>query len=107
MVIIQIEHVDAVKNLDGILKVPGLGSICIGPVDLSGSMGKLNQLDDPEVNKVIDEICRKVHASGLPLGTAGGPFLDWKKRGDNWIALASDCSGIIAQAKDILKDKEN
>ncbi len=105
MVIIQIEHLEAVKNLDEILKVPGIGSICIGPVDLSGSMGKLNQLDDPEVNKVIDEICKKVHASGLPLGTAGGPLEVWKKRGINWIALTSDCSGIIFQAKSILTDE--
>jgi 2-keto-3-deoxy-L-rhamnonate aldolase RhmA len=106
MVIIQIETIEAVKNLSEILRVKGLGSICIGPVDLSGSLGKLNQLDDPEVNKVIDEVCKKVLASGLPLGTAGGPLEVWKKRDVNWIALASDCSGIIAQAREILKDKE-
>lgn len=106
MVIIQIEHIEAVKNLDEILKVPGIDSICIGPVDLSGSMGKLNKLDDPEVNKVIDEVCEKVRASGLLLGTAGGSLELWKKRGVNWIALASDCSGIISQAKSILTDEE-
>ncbi|HAM11109.1 MAG: hypothetical protein A2X05_10100 [Bacteroidetes bacterium GWE2_41_25] len=102
MVIIQVESMEAVKNLDEILKVEGLGSICVGPVDLSGSMGKLNQLDDPEVNKVFDEVCRKVKASGIPLGTAGWPFEVWEKRGVNWIALASDYGGIISQAKDIL-----
>jgi 2-keto-3-deoxy-L-rhamnonate aldolase RhmA len=102
MVIIQIETMDAVMNLDDILKVEGLGSICVGPVDLSGSMGKLNQLDDPEVNRVFDEVCKKVKASGIPLGTAGWPLEVWEKRGVNWIALASDCGGIITQAKDIL-----
>ena len=105
MVIIQVEHVEAVRNLDEILKVPGIGSICVGPVDLSGSMGKLNQLDDPEVNNVIDEVCKKVCASGLLLGTAGGPLEVWKKRKVNWIALTSDCSGIIYQAKHILADE--
>ena len=104
MVIIQIETMEAVKNLDEILKVPGVGSICIGPVDLSGSMGKLNQLEDPEVNRVIDEVCKRVCQSGLILGTAGGPFERWKQRGVSWIALASDCSGIISQAKSILGD---
>lgn len=107
MVIIQIETMEAVRNLDEILKVPGIGSICIGPVDLSGSMGKLNQLEDPEVNSVIDETCRKVLASGLPLGTAGWPYEVWKKRGVNWIALTSDCSGIISQAKSILSAQQN
>jgi 2-keto-3-deoxy-L-rhamnonate aldolase RhmA len=104
MVIIQVETMEAVRNLDEILKVPGIGSICIGPADLSGSMGKLNQLDDPEVNRVIDQICEKVIASGLLLGAAGSPFEIWKKRGVHWIALASDFSSIVSHAKKILAD---
>ena len=63
MVIVQIEHIDAVKNLDAILKVPGIDSICVGPTDLSGSMGVLCQMDDPELNKVIDEVCAKTKKS--------------------------------------------
>ena len=55
LVIVQIEHIEAVRNLDAILRTPGLGSVCIGPYDLSGSMGKLGQVDDPEVVKVIEE----------------------------------------------------
>jgi 2-keto-3-deoxy-L-rhamnonate aldolase RhmA len=106
MVIIQIETMEAVRNLDEILKVEGLGSICVGPVDLSGSMGKLNQLDDPEVNRVFDEVCKKVKASGIPLGTAGWPLEVWEKRGINWIALASDCGGIISQAKTIFDNRK-
>lgn len=102
MVIVQIEHVDAVKHLDDILHVPGIGSICVGPTDLSGSMGKLNQLDDPEVCRVIDEICRKTKEAGLMLGTAGGPFEAWHKRGVNWIALASDCSTMFGKSREIL-----
>jgi hypothetical protein len=58
------------------------------------------------VNIVIDKICKKVKTAGIPLGTAGGPFEVWKKRGVNWIALTSDCSGIISQAHSILKYKE-
>ncbi len=104
LVIVQIEHIDAVKNLDAILRVPGIDSICVGPCDLSGSMGILNQLDDPELNRVIDEICRKTREAGILLGTAGGPFATWKKRGVNWIALTSDCGAIFAQAQRILEE---
>ena len=32
------QHIDAVKNLDKILKVPGVDSFCIEPCDLSGSI---------------------------------------------------------------------
>ena len=72
LVICQIEHVDAVKNLDAILKVPGVDSFCIGPCDLSGSMGILNRMDDPELNKVIDEVAAKI------------------KKGDTDVAISDD-----------------
>ena len=96
MVIVQIEHVDAVRNLDKILKVPGIGSICIGPCDLSGSMGILNRMDDPELNKVLDEICAKVKKAGLVLGTAAGDFPRWRERGVDWFAGTSDWGAMAA-----------
>ncbi len=104
MVIIQIETLEGVRNLDEILKVTGIGSICIGPLDLSGSMGKLGQTDDHEVNNIIDLICEKVHAAGLLLGTASWPLEPWKKRGLNWVALTSDFASIVAYSKTILSD---
>ena len=96
MVIVQIEHVDAVRNLDKILKVPGIGSICVGPCDLSGSMGILNRMDDPELNKVLDEICAKVKKAGLVLGTAAGDFPRWRERGVDWFAGTSDWGAMAA-----------
>jgi 2-keto-3-deoxy-L-rhamnonate aldolase RhmA len=102
MVIVQIEHIDAVRNLDAILRVPGIDSVCIGPCDLSGSLGKLNELDDPEVCRVLEKACRKVRGAGMMLGTAGGPLEVWLDRGVQWIALGSDCGGIIMQSQSIL-----
>ena len=96
LVIVQIEHVDAVRNLDKILKVPGIGSICVGPCDLSGSMGILNRMDDPELNKVLDEICAKVKKAGLVLGTAAGDFPRWRERGVDWFAGTSDWGAMAA-----------
>ena len=96
MVIVQIEHVEAVRNLDKILKVPGIGSICVGPCDLSGSMGILNQMDDPELNRVLDEICAKVKKAGLVLGTAAGDFPRWRERGVDWFAGAIDWGAMAA-----------
>lgn len=104
LVIVQIEHVDAVAQLDEILRVPGIDHVCVGPCDLSGSMGCLNQLDDPELNRVLDLVSEKIKAAGKWLGTAGGPLSRWRGRGVDWIALASDCSGIYAQARQILED---
>ena len=107
LVIVQIEHIDAIKNLDAILKVPGLDCICIGPCDLSGSMGILCQTEDAELNKVIDEICRKTKAAGKMLGTASGPLSRWQERGVDWIAMGSDW-GFMAQGfRNMLKERDN
>ena len=106
LVIVQIEHVDAVRNLDAILKVPDLDCICIGPCDLSGSMGILCQTEDAELNKVIDEICRKTKAAGKMLGTASGPLSRWQERGIDWIAMGSDW-GFMAQGfRQMLKERD-
>ena len=104
-IIIQIEHIDAVKNLDEILKVPGIDSICVGPCDLSGSMGKLNQLGDQEVNKVIDEICRKTLEAGLILGSAGISQESCIERGVSWVGVAGDCGLMAGAGQDIVKNK--
>lgn len=99
LVIAQIEHIDAVRNLDKILKVKGLGSICIGPYDLSGSMGKFASPDDPEVGKVIDEICEKAHKAGVMVGAFAENYSFWKHRQLNWAALVTDCAAIFQFAK--------
>ena len=47
--IMQIEHKDAIANLDAILSVEGVDGVFIGPLDLSGSMGITGQLDHPQM----------------------------------------------------------
>ena len=47
--IVQIEHHEAIKDLDAILQVDGVDGTFIGPYDLSGSVGKPGEWDDPEV----------------------------------------------------------
>jgi len=56
IVIVQIEHIKAVDNLEGILSVDGVDGFIVGPYDLSGSMGKPGQFDDPEVLKALKRI---------------------------------------------------
>ena len=104
LVICQIEHIDAVRNLDRILKVPGVDSFCTGPCDLSGSMGILNQMDDPGLNKVIDEIATKIKKAGRKLGTAAGDFPRWLARGVDWFAGTSDWGAMAAGIRAFRRD---
>lgn len=71
-VMIQIEHVDGIKNIDSILGVKGIDSVFIGPYDLSASMGLSGKVTHPEVLTAIDLIKNKCHDAGLPYGIYGG-----------------------------------
>jgi 2-keto-3-deoxy-L-rhamnonate aldolase RhmA len=53
---VQIEHRDAVENLDEILAVPHLSGIAIGRADLSASMGYTGQWDHPEIARVVEGV---------------------------------------------------
>lgn len=71
VVIVQAEHVTAVENIESIVKVPGIDAIQLGPYDLSASMGKMGQIDDPEVVAAIDRILTVSKQAGLPVGCFG------------------------------------
>jgi 2-dehydro-3-deoxyglucarate aldolase len=66
--IAQIEHIDAVENLEDILSVPGVDGYILGPYDLSASMGLIGQLDHPDVKTAIARVCE----IGKKLGKPGG-----------------------------------
>ena len=67
-IVAQIEHVDAIVNLEAILKVPGLDAIIIGPYDLSASMGIPGQFDNDEYYQAIYEYEKMIADSNIPFG---------------------------------------
>jgi 2-dehydro-3-deoxyglucarate aldolase/4-hydroxy-2-oxoheptanedioate aldolase len=74
MVIIAIETMEAVSNLDEILKIPNLDGVFIGPMDLATSMGYFADPSHPAVLATIAEIEKKVLGSKKILGTIAN---DW------------------------------
>jgi 2-dehydro-3-deoxyglucarate aldolase len=56
VVIVQIEHIDAVNNIDAIFSVDGVDGFIIGPYDLSGSLGIPGQFDHPDYIAAVDKI---------------------------------------------------
>jgi 2-dehydro-3-deoxyglucarate aldolase len=61
VVIIQVEHIEAVENLEALLGVEGVDGFIVGPYDLSASMGMPGEFDRPEV---VDAIARVMKIAG-------------------------------------------
>lgn len=93
IVIAQIEHIDAVNNIDEILTVPGLTGIVMGPYDLSGTMGHMAEPDHPEVQQAIQTVLAKARKTNLWIGTGVADAQtgkEWVERGVNWLTLSND-----------------
>ena len=105
--ILQIEHIDAVKNIDEIVSVPGVTSLVIGPNDMSGSVGHMGEPRHPEVLRAIDEVLNSAGKRGLPVGIGIGPdpkiINEWIDKGMRWIALGSDSSLLLGALDQALR----
>jgi 4-hydroxy-2-oxoheptanedioate aldolase len=108
LVITQVEHIDAVKNLEEILAVEGLDGIFVGPTDLSQSMGITGKFADPELRRVIHGVIEKTRRTDK---WAGIFCLDaddaayWKAAGAQFLTIATEsmifASGMRRLAKQI------
>ncbi len=115
--IAQIEHYQAVENLDQILGLEGIDGTFIGPYDLSGSMGKPGSYDDDDVKEVL----KKYESTAKKYNKLIGFHViqpDYKlvvekiKQGYNFIAMSLDSLflGSVAREQNvklrkILEDK--
>ena len=68
VLIVQIEHIDAVNNLKDILKVDGIDGIIVGPYDLSASLGYPGEYHRKEVLGAIEKIEKITKKSNKSLG---------------------------------------
>ena len=69
LLIAQIEHADAVAEIDAIAAVEGIDMLFIGPNDLAGSLDRLERLGEPEVLDAIARVERAARSAGRLLGT--------------------------------------
>jgi len=106
LIMVQIEHRDAIQNLDEILAVPNLSGIAIGRADLSASMGLTGQWDHPDVVKVVEDVIRKAYRTNLLVGMGGSadPEVagEWVRKGVQWIQMGGDFSLMLKGASQML-----
>ena len=93
LVLVQVENSRAIDAIPAISAVDGIDVIFIGPRDLSATMGKLNQFDDPEVRGEIDRAAKAILAGGKLLGgtaASGKVAREMAARGYRFIIPGSD-----------------
>ena len=107
--IIQIEHIEAIKNLDAIISIDGIDGTFIGPYDLSGSIGKPGQWDDIEVKKALTSYEKTAKKYGKLIGyhviEPNYKLVKEKiEKGYNFIAFSLDTIFLGSQARNQMND---
>ncbi len=106
-VIVQAEHAEAVENIEQIVQVEGVDAVLLGPYDLAASLGKMGQVDDPEVTDAIDCITAACQEAGLPLGIFGvsadaiRPYIE---KGYNLVVAGTDTIFLASAGGQMLGD---
>ncbi len=105
IVVVQAEHAQAVEDIKAIATTPGVDGVFIGPYDLSASLGKMGQLDDPAVVKAIEHITQTCLAVGVKLGvftTSAEAAIPYIERGFTLITAGTDTLLLGQGGRDIV-----
>ena len=68
VIIAQIEHIEAVENIEKIITTEGIDGVIIGPYDLSGSMGYPGEYHREDVAGAIQKVLDACKAHNFPSG---------------------------------------
>lgn len=101
----QIEHIDAVNNIDEILSVEGIDAVFIGPYDLTASMGITAQFDHPDyiaARGAILAACQRHNvAPGIHVvPTDPAQVIDRAREGYRLIAYSLDITMILTSCRE-------
>jgi 2-dehydro-3-deoxyglucarate aldolase len=107
--VVQIEHIDAIRNLEEILSTEGIDGTFIGPYDLSGSLGKPGCFDDPEVIEALDryEAIAKKHDKWIGFHVVQPDYrlvLDKIRKGYNFIGFSLDTLFLGSVCRDQVRN---
>lgn len=105
-VIVQAEHIDAVANVDEIVRVEGVDAVFVGPYDLSGSMSVLGQVSDAHVVAAIENVRSACAAGKMPFGIfygAAEPAAAVIKAGAKIVAVGTDLTHMANSARGVLE----
>ena len=105
---IQIEHIQAVEEIEKIAAHPYLDGIIFGPYDLSGSINQLGKVYDKDTTDLIRRVNEVMKKHGKTIGVSTGStdpvvLKYWHDLGINMISAGADYAYVRACAQDMLK----
>lgn len=108
IVIVQIEHIQAIRNLEKILSVEGVDGSMIGPYDLSGSLGHPGEFERKEVQDAIIEYERVCKKMKKPMGfhvvqPDAERVREYRAKGYSFLPVSLDTLYLGLHIKDVLK----
>ncbi len=95
-VVVQAESAEAVGHISGIVAVPGIEWVLVGPYDLTRSLGIPEQFDHPAFDTAVRTIEAVCEHAGIPVGIFGmtpdrvAPYV---ARGHQWTVVGIDRVG--------------
>lgn len=108
-VIVHIEGESAIENVGEVAEVEGIDVLFIGPYDLSQSLGIPGQVQDPQVEAKMEEICERVEGTDAIIGTyADTPEMAnrWIEAGAQYVCVWVDCAIYKRAVSDLLDGVE-
>lgn len=93
VIMLQIETEASIAGIPEIAKVEGIDCLFIGPTDLSASIGKPMQYDDPEVKALLERAEKTVKDAGMRMGAVPHSGLDFQglfERGYDLVCAGND-----------------
>ena len=80
VLILQLESLESWENIDAIVEVGGFDVLLVGPMDLSASVGRITETGCEEVQRIMEEVPRRIAGSGIVAGTTLGEVAEVQEK---------------------------
>ena len=104
--IVQVETVNAVKEIDAIAATAGVDVLFVGPSDLTMALGIFNQFEHPVYQQAIQEVARAAKKNGKAAGVLLQDINEYKmyhQMGYHFIACGGDAAFVARGAAQMVK----
>ena len=106
IIVIQLEGLEAIKNIDDIIEFGKFDVLFIGPYDLSQSLGVAGKIDHPLVEEKVLEVIKKCKTKNILVGSFADTVGDaekWIKMGIRFMSISVDVGIFYQSCKNIVE----